>query len=94
MQFIEFEVFGKVQGVYFRKNTKNLALKLNLTGWCKNTDHGTVIGEAEGKNKQIDKMIHWLGNIGSPNSEIEKLLIKKRENITELKYKEFQIIRI
>ena len=32
-----FEVFGKVQGVFFRKYTKQQAQALGVTGWCRNT---------------------------------------------------------
>jgi hypothetical protein len=35
-----FEVFGKVQGVFFRKHTKIAADRLHLVGWCENTDAG------------------------------------------------------
>ena len=44
---IEFEVFGRVQGVFFRKYTKAKAEELGLTGWCRNTHRGTVQGEFE-----------------------------------------------
>ena len=48
MQRLEYEVFGKVQGVFFRKYTKKEADKLKLTGWVMNTDKGTVVGVADG----------------------------------------------
>lgn len=44
---IKFEVTGRVQGVFFRKYTKNKAEELGLTGWCRNTPHGSVEGEYE-----------------------------------------------
>ena len=34
---VEFEVFGRVQGVFFRKFTNEKALSLGLRGWVKNT---------------------------------------------------------
>ena len=49
MQRLEYEVFGKVQGVFFRKYTKKEADKLKLTGWVMNTEKGTVVGVADGK---------------------------------------------
>ena len=48
MQRLEYEVFGKVQGVFFRKYTKKEADKLKLTGWVMNTEKGTVVGVADG----------------------------------------------
>ena len=34
---LEYEVFGKVQGVFFRKFTHEKAQSLGLRGWVKNT---------------------------------------------------------
>ena len=41
---IEFEVFGKVQGVFFRKFTAAKAEELKLAGWVFNHESGTVRG--------------------------------------------------
>ena len=49
MQRLEYEVFGEVQGVFFRKYTKKEADKLKLTGWVMNTEKGTVVGVADGQ---------------------------------------------
>ena len=48
MHSLEFEIHGKVQGVFFRKYTKKQADKLKLTGWVMNTKKGTVVGVANG----------------------------------------------
>ena len=53
MQRLEYEVFGKVQGVFFRKYTKKEADKLKLTGWVMNTEKGTVVGVADGLGLKI-----------------------------------------
>ena len=34
---LEYEVFGRVQGVFFRKFTHEKAQSLGLRGWVKNT---------------------------------------------------------
>ena len=49
LQSVEFEVFGKVQKVYFRKYTKLEADKLFIKGYCFNTENGTVKGILEGE---------------------------------------------
>jgi len=69
---IAFEVFGKVQGVFFRKYTQTKANELGLIGWVQNTDKGTVIGEAEGEKAAVEKFKHWLCKEGSPSSKIER----------------------
>ena len=60
----EFEVFGKVQGVFFRKYTQ--------AGWCDNMKSGTVKGEAAGDAAALEKFKLWLQHEGSPKSKIEK----------------------
>ncbi|ORX84227.1 Acylphosphatase-domain-containing protein [Anaeromyces robustus] len=68
---INFEVFGKVQGVFFRKYTKLEGKKLGLRGWCMNTTKGTVQGLATGKESQIEKFKTFLQTKGSPKSRID-----------------------
>lgn len=88
---IKFEVFGHVQGVYFRKFTEKQAKLLGLTGWVQNTPRSTVIGEAEGPVEKIDEFKHWLGNVGSPMSRIERLQISQEQPISRQKYSSFSV---
>ena len=70
-----YEVFGKVQGVFFRKHTQREASRLELVGWVRNTDRSSVEGEVAGRRDQIEElaqMRHWLGKVGSPKSVIER----------------------
>ena len=69
---VSFEVFGKVQGVFFRKYTKEEADRLGLSGWCANTASGTVRGEVSGTIEAVAQMKQWLTTKGSPKSKIEK----------------------
>jgi acylphosphatase len=48
-----YEVFGRVQGVFFRKYTQKEAIRLGIVGWVKNTPQGTVEGEAQGPTEQM-----------------------------------------
>uniref|UniRef100_A0A8C0JDX5 Acylphosphatase n=1 Tax=Chelonoidis abingdonii TaxID=106734 RepID=A0A8C0JDX5_CHEAB len=45
---VDYEVFGKVQGVFFRKYTQAEGKKLGLVGWVQNTEDGTVQGQIQG----------------------------------------------
>ena len=67
-----FEVFGKVQRVSMRKFTKKTADALQITGWCENTEQGTVRGECFGAGDACLKMKAWLKTTGSPRSAIER----------------------
>ncbi|EKX45708.1 hypothetical protein GUITHDRAFT_71256 [Guillardia theta CCMP2712] len=86
-----FEVFGKVQGVFFRKYTQKKALELHLTGWVANTERGTVVGEAEGSPSKLRIMEEWLRTTGSPKSKIEKLEVKDRKQLNEHQHKSFDV---
>uniref|UniRef100_A0A1A9VAT6 acylphosphatase n=1 Tax=Glossina austeni TaxID=7395 RepID=A0A1A9VAT6_GLOAU len=67
----DFEVYGKVQRVFFRKYTASKAKDLGLHGWCKNTIDGSVKGQMEGTQQELNDMKYWLQNKGSPKSRID-----------------------
>ncbi|KAJ9600127.1 hypothetical protein L9F63_009537 [Diploptera punctata] len=90
---VDFEVYGKVQGVYFRKYTEQKARELNLRGWCMNTDKGTVTGKLEGSREKIEEMKKWLTNVGSPKSKIDKAEFKNEQTINKSSFKQFDIRR-
>lgn len=89
---MEFEVFGKVQRVFFRKNTKEEADSRNLMGWCENQATGTVKGVAQGPLNQIESFEIWLKTKGSPSSIIEKCETRISP-IAEYTFEDFQILR-
>ena len=49
---------GTVQGVFFRRNTLELAQKLNLKGWVKNVPKG-VEAIFEGEDEKIKDMLEF-----------------------------------
>ncbi|SPJ10866.1 acylphosphatase, putative [Plasmodium sp. DRC-Itaito] len=90
----DFEVFGKVQGVFFRKYTKLEADKLNIKGYVQNTDVNTVIGTAQSDNKEtLEKFKNFLTNIGSPSSKIDKCVISNEKVIDNYCSSDFTIKR-
>ncbi|XP_020807182.1 acylphosphatase-1 [Drosophila serrata] len=89
----QFEVFGVVQGVYFRKHTQKQAKELGLTGWCMNTSRGTVQGMMEGPLEQVNDMKTWLKYKGSPRSSIEKAVFSENEPLPNNNFKTFTIRR-
>lgn len=88
---VDFEVFGKVQGVFFRKYTQKEATKLNLSGWCMNTLQGTVQGILQGNEESTKKMKHWLTKTGSPKSRIDKAEFNNEKEIEKLNFNSFDI---
>lgn len=90
---VDFEVYGKVQGVFFRKSTQKEAMALGLRGWCMNTTEGTVKGSMEGEPDKVEKMKQWLKSTGSPLSRIDKANFTNERKISNFSYDTFSIRR-
>lgn len=52
-------ISGRVQGVFFRMETKRAADKYNALGWVRNRSDGTVEALFEGDKTQVDSTIEW-----------------------------------
>ncbi len=59
LQTISITVSGKVQGVYYRQSTKEIATSLSITGEVKNLANGNVYIVATGKDEQLKKLVAW-----------------------------------
>jgi acylphosphatase len=66
-------VEGKVQGVWFRANTKDMALRLQLTGWAKNLDDGRVEVMACGRESNVLKLEEWLWQ-GPEKAQVKEVI--------------------
>ena len=62
-------ISGRVQGVFFRAETKKTADSLNINGWVRNLPNGCVEALFEGDGQQIQQMITWCWK-GSPGSAV------------------------
>lgn len=67
------EVRGHVQGVWFRKYTKEKAVFLNINGFVQNELKGTVYIEAEGTEDALSEFVDWLTR-GSPLAKVDDLV--------------------
>lgn len=91
LRHLQFEVQGKVQGVFFRKYTVAEAKRLGLVGWCMNhADGRRVVGEAEGASDAVASFRTWLKETGSPKSVIEKTAFEEKP-IGSLSFTEFLV---
>ncbi|GIX62501.1 acylphosphatase, putative [Babesia caballi] len=90
----KFRVHGRVQGVFFRKFTKEEADRLGIKGFVKNETDGTVVGEGQSRSKDaLAAFRHFLEKVGSPKSEITSCDFTMTERNGELDYTSFDIIR-
>ena len=72
MRVLKAKVYGKVQGVWFRKYTLDSARDIGVVGMVKNLVDGTVLVNASGKDENLREFKEFLEN-GSSNSRVDKI---------------------
>lgn len=70
------QVSGKVQGVYFRASSQQVAIEHGLSGYARNLDDGNVEVLMCGEEHNINKMLDWLTN-GPPEAEVDHIESKQ-----------------
>ncbi|MDG5775421.1 acylphosphatase [Haloarculaceae archaeon H-GB2-1] len=63
-------VSGKVQGVFYRANTRDTAREKGVDGWVRNLDDGRVEAIFEGEESAVESMVEWCHE-GSPAARVE-----------------------
>ncbi|XP_004029284.2 acylphosphatase-2 isoform X1 [Gorilla gorilla gorilla] len=91
LKSVDYEVFGRVQGVCFRMYTEDEARKIGVVGWVKNTSKGTVTGQVQGPEDKVNSMKSWLSKVGSPSSRIDRTNFSNEKTISKLEYSNFSI---
>ena len=86
---IHITISGKVQGVFYRMNTKNRADEFGLTGWVKNTTDDKVEVLAEGKEEGLKEFIKWCYN-GSKEAKVDEVEVEWSGH--ENKFDKFEIL--
>ena len=59
MKRLEIQVQGKVQGVSFRAATQQVAQNLEINGYARNNDDGSVTIIAEGEEAKLQSLLDW-----------------------------------
>ena len=83
------KIHGKVQGVFFRAETKKKADSLSLAGWVKNAADSTVECLAEGEKEKLQQLIDWCYE-GSEAAKVDKIDINWQ--LYQAEFKEFSIM--
>jgi acylphosphatase len=65
-------VTGRVQGVFFRENTRELAVRQSISGFVRNEPDGSVTVEAEGDSADLKVFVDYLHE-GPPRARVEKV---------------------
>ncbi|GHF92490.1 acylphosphatase [Thalassotalea marina] len=69
-------VSGKVQGVYFRASSQQMAIEYGLSGYAHNLADGDVELLLCGEEESVSKMLLWL-NEGPPQAEVTNVETKQ-----------------
>lgn len=81
-------ISGRVQGVFFRMETKRAADRFGVSGWVRNLKDGTVEAVFEGERDQVDAILGWCQE-GPPQADVIDVTVT-RHNYTG-KFKGFDI---
>ena len=57
---------GRVQGVWFRASTRDIAVREGVRGWVRNLPDGTVEAVLEGSDEAVAKVLTQCRNMPSP----------------------------
>jgi len=67
-------VSGKVQGVGYRNFVVSHAVRLNLSGYCKNLASGEVEIDVEGPSEKVHELIRHL-SVGPSRGKVDKVIV-------------------
>lgn len=69
---------GKVQGVFFRANTRDKAREKGVKGWVKNLRDGRVEAVFEGPKEKVNEVIRWCKN-DQPHARVGDVEVSKEK---------------
>jgi acylphosphatase len=89
MPTIHLVIIGQVQGVFYRATAKEIADKIGVKGWVKNTPAGNVEIRATGTEDELKQFVDWCRK-GPRKAVVEDVKETAKE---EEKFARFEIIR-
>lgn len=66
-------VHGRVQGVFFRAETRRIASEHEVQGWVANRPDGTVEAWLEGRADGVAAVEGWIRDGGPPAARVERV---------------------
>ena len=78
MKALHVTIYGIVQGVWFRANTREQAQRLGVSGWVRNTPGGAVEVHIQGDDGAVDALLAWCRK-GPSGARVEKILADEGE---------------
>jgi len=75
-------VSGKVQGVFFRESTRQIASELSLSGGVRNLTDGRVEVQVSGDDASVQSLIKWL-KIGPKLAKVSTIEVLELEALEQ-----------
>ena len=67
---VKISITGRVQGVGFRESMRAVAQALEINGWVRNCDDGSVEAIVQGNEYAIEQLVAWCHN-GPPGANVK-----------------------
>ena len=83
-------VSGRVQGVFFRVETRSEAMKRKVAGWVRNTSEGRVEAIFEGEKADVEQLIDFCRR-GPPGARVTEIGVQWEDYTGD--FKAFKIQR-
>ncbi|WP_022949425.1 acylphosphatase [Methylohalobius crimeensis] len=87
---LEIRISGRVQGVFYRAATVEVAERLGVTGWVRNLPDGRVEVMAEGEEAALQPLLDWCRQ-GPPAAKVTD--VKSTEAPATGEFKDFSMRR-
>lgn len=71
-------VSGRVQGVFFRWETRDEAVRHGVKGWVRNLPDGRVEAVFEGEKEAVERLVEFCRQ-GPPGARVEKIQLTWEE---------------
>lgn len=77
---VKLVITGRVQGVGFRESMRIVAQALEINGWVRNCDDGSVEAIAQGNEYAIEQLVAWCQS-GPPGANVKFVNAELTESI-------------
>jgi acylphosphatase len=71
-------VYGLVQGVFFRDSCRRQARSLQVAGWVRNNDDGSVEALFEGEEDAVTTLVDWVHR-GPPGAQVSRVEVVEEQ---------------
>ncbi len=76
---LHLSITGRVQGVGYRESLRMIAQALNVTGWTRNKEDGSVEAIVQGEEQDVERVVAWCHN-GPPGANVKYVNATLAEN--------------